>query len=56
MNWFLWTYLVMAILDGLGKIVSIGEPREPRSRGLVMFDLFMNGLITWGVIYYGMRP
>lgn len=56
MNWFLWTYLSIAIFDAIMKIALIGHERRPRRPGVVACDLFVNGLLAWGVIYYGARP
>lgn len=53
MNLFLWTYLTLTVLDSIGRIIEIGKPREPRTANGVVCDLILNGLLTWGVIYYG---
>ena len=55
MNWFLWTYLTISILDIVAKIMSIGEEREPRTPALVAFDTLFNGTLTFGVLYFGMK-
>jgi hypothetical protein len=56
MNWFLWLFLSVAIADGVARILSIGKKREPTFPAGVAVDLVVNGLLVWGVLYYGMRP
>lgn len=56
MNLFLWTYLCLTILDCSGKIMEIGKPREPRTSAGVILDILTNGILAFGVIYYGIRP
>ena len=55
MNWFLWMYLIVGSLSVAARIALIGVPRRPYGRGEVALLTIVDGLVIFGVLYYGMR-
>jgi len=56
MNWFSWLFLSLTVCDVMVRILIVGKQREPITSGDAAFNILVNGLLTWGVCYFGMRP
>jgi hypothetical protein len=55
MNWFLWLYLCLKVLD-LMCLVSHVDREIHVTRKLACVWIIVNAFITFGVLHYGIRP
>lgn len=53
LTWFGWLYLILVIGGVIYAISQIDEPREPRTRTEVIFNIFFSAFFVWGVFYVG---
>lgn len=52
MHWFNWLLIAMLGLTAVLKVLIIGEPRKPLTRGIVAADLIVAGLLIAGIVAF----
>ena len=51
---FWWLLIVLIVLGCTSHIADIGKPRKPTTSGAVAFITLVNGLLIWGIAYFGL--
>jgi hypothetical protein len=53
--WFWWMLIALLVLLQAGQILIIDIPRDPLTRGQVLFNLACNAGLILGILKYGLH-